>query len=196
MRYPSEQKAETHQQIVELAAREFRSKGLQGIGIADLMAQVGLTHGGFYAHFKDRDALVEEATVCAATQSFRQLLDAAECAQPGREVAAMLDRYLSPAHRDDPGLGCLLPAIASDLSRQAPVVRRVFTDSVKFNMSKLARFMPAKTNKTKQAQAMAFISGMAGAVLLARAIDDQTLSDVMLESVRAQLLAVYGVKRA
>lgn len=58
MRYPAEQKAQTHQQIVELAAREFRSKGLQGIGIANLMAQVGLTHGGFYAHFKDRDALV------------------------------------------------------------------------------------------------------------------------------------------
>jgi TetR/AcrR family transcriptional repressor of nem operon len=156
---------------------------------------VGLAHGGFYAHFKDRDALVEEATVCAAAQSFRQLLDLAENALPGKEVAAMLDFYLSPEHRDNLGQGCLLPAIASELARQAPVVRRAFTDSLKLNMNKLARFMPAKSNATKQAQAVAFISGMAGAVLLARAIDDQTLSDAMLESVRAQLLSVYGVKR-
>lgn len=195
MRYPENQKAETHRQIVDAAAREFRVRGLDGIGIASLMAGVGLTQGGFYAHFKDRDALVAEATQVAAEQSFCQLIEAAE-STPGREVEAMLDFYLSPEHRDDLGQGCLLPALASDLSRQAPAVRSAFTDSLKFNMSKLARFMPAKTNKTKQAQAMAFISGMAGAVLLARAIDDVSLSDGLLESVRSQLLAVYGIKRA
>jgi TetR/AcrR family transcriptional repressor of nem operon len=194
VRYPENQKAETHRQIVDAAAREFRVRGLDGIGISSLMAEVGLTQGGFYAHFKDRDTLVAEAVQLAAQQSFCRLIEAAESA-PGREVEAMLDSYLSLEHRDDLGQGCVLPALASELSRQAPMVRSAFTDSLKFNMSKLIRFMPAKTNKTKQAQAMAFISGMAGAVLLARAIDDPLLSQGLLESVRSQLLAVYGMKR-
>lgn len=195
MRYPPNQKADTHRQIVDAAAREFRVRGLDGIGIAKLMGEVGLTQGGFYAHFKDRDSLVAEATTIAAEQSLCRLVEAAESA-PGHEVEAMLDFYLSPEHRDDLGQGCVLPAITSELSRQAPVVRSAFTNSLKFNLNKLARFMPAQTNKTKQAQAMAFISGMAGAVMLARAIDDPRLSQGLLESVRAQLLAVYGVERA
>lgn len=194
MRYPPDQKAETHQQIVNAAAREFRVRGLDGIGIANLMAEVGLTQGGFYAHFKDRDTLVAEATQLAAEQSFCQLAMAAESA-PGHEVEAMLDFYLSPEHRDDPGQGCLLPALAAELSRQAPAVRRAFTDSLQSNMEKIAQFMPAKNSKTKGAQAMAFISAMAGAVLLARAIDNPELSHGLLKSVRTQLLATYGVKR-
>lgn len=160
-----------------------------------MMAGVGLTQGGFYAHFKDRDSLVAEAITIAAEQSLCRLVEAAQSAR-GREVEAMLDFYLSPEHRDDLGQGCVLPAITSELSRQAPVVRSAFTDSLKFNLNKLARFMPAQTSKTKQAQAMAFISGMAGAVMLARAIDDPRLSQGLLESVRAQLLAVYGQERA
>src|SRR5664279_5697314 len=119
------------------------------------MAGVGLTQGGFYAHFKDRDSLVAEAIQVAAEQSFCRLIEAAESA-PGHEVEAMLNSYLSLEHRDDLGQGCLLPAFASELSRQAPMVRSAFTESLKFNMSKLTRFMPAKGNKTKQAQAMAF----------------------------------------
>lgn len=194
MRYPQNQKAETHKQIVDAAAREFRARGVDGIGITDLMAEAGLTRGGFYAHFKDRDALVTEAIQLAAEQSFRRLIEAAE-STPGREVDAMLDFYLSPEHRDDFGRGCVLPAIAAEMSRQAPPVRSAFTNSLKFNMSKLIRFMPARDNKTKQAQAMAFISGMAGAILLARAIDDPKLSRGLLESVRAQLLAAYGTAR-
>lgn len=195
MRYPPDQKAETHRQIVNVAAREFRTRGLSGIGIANLMAEVGLTQGGFYAHFKDRDTLVAEATHIAAEQSFCQLVAAAE-SSPGHEVEAMLNFYLSPEHRDNPGQGCLLPALASELSRQAPVVRRAFTDSLKSNMERIARFMPARGNKAKEAQAMAFISTLAGAVLLARAIDDPELCHSVLKSVRIQLLATYGMKRA
>ena len=193
MRYPQNQKTETHRQIVAAAAREFRVRGLDGIGIANLMSEVGLTQGGFYAHFKNRDTLVAEAVELAAEQSFCRLVEVAESA-PGREVEAMLDSYLSQQHRDDLGQGCLLPAFASDLSRQALTVRNAFTNALKFNLGKLTRFMPAKTHKTRQAQAMAFISGMAGAVLLARATDDPLLSQGLLESARTQLLAAYGVK--
>jgi TetR/AcrR family transcriptional repressor of nem operon len=195
VRYPAHQKAETHKQIVDAAAREFRSRGLQGIGIADLMSQVGLTQGGFYAHFKDRDALVAEATSCAATQNLCRLIEAA-AASPGHEVEAMLDYYLSAEHRDDPGHGCLLPALAAELARQSQPVRSAFTESLKVNMAKIARFMPARDEKTKRAQAMMMVSGMAGGVLLARAIADPKLSDLLLESVRAQLLVAFGSTRA
>lgn len=193
MRYPAHQKAETHKQIVDAAAREFRGRGLQGIGIADLMSQVGLTQGGFYAHFKDRDALVAEATVCAATQSLCRLMEAA-AASPGKEVEAMLDFYLSPEHRDDPAHGCLLPALAAELARQSQPVRSAFTESLKVNMSKIGRFMPGRDEKSRRAQAMMLVSGMAGGVLLARAIDDPKLSSLLLASVRSQLLATYGSK--
>lgn len=191
MRYSPEQKAETHKLIVDAAAREFRSKGLQGIGIADLMSQVGLTHGGFYAHFKDRDALVAEAATCAAAESFGRLNEAAGSAPQGKEVEAMLDMYLSPEHRDDPGFGCLLPALAADIARQSDAVKSSFTDSLKENMSNFSIYMPARSNKEKLNQAFTLISGMAGAVLIARAIDDAKLSKVLLDSVRTQLLGLY-----
>lgn len=191
MRYSPEQKAETHKQIVSTAAREFRSKGLQGIGIADLMSQVGLTHGGFYAHFPDRDALVEEAAICAATQSFNRLMEAAEAAPPGKEVDAMLGLYLSPEHRDDHGYGCILPALAADIAKQSDSVRGVFTESLKANMDRMSRYMPARDNKTKMKQAMMLLSGMAGGVLIARAINDPDIVKMLLDSVRTQLMNLY-----
>ena len=191
MRYTSEQKTETHKQIVDAAAREFRSKGLQGIGIADLMSQVGLTHGGFYAHFKNRDALVMEAATCAAAENFGRLIEAAESAAKGKEVEAMLNYYLSHKHRDNFGSGCILPALAADIARQSEFVKGAFTDSLKQNMSRIANYMPARDAKDKLKQAMMIISGMAGAVLIARAIEDPKLSDLMLDSVRNQLLEMY-----
>lgn len=191
MRHSTERKAETHKQIVDAAAREFRGKGLQGIGIADLMSQVGLTHGGFYAHFKDRDALVAEAAICAAMASFGRLKDAAEAAPDGEEVKAMLDSYLNTEHRDDYGDGCLLPALAADIARQSDSVRSAFTESLKQNMKGIAKYMPAKDSKTKMSQAMMLISGMAGGVLIARAVNDPKLSGMMLDSARAQLLGLY-----
>lgn len=195
MRYSPEQKAETHKQIVDAAAREFRSKGLQGIGIADLMSQVGLTHGGFYAHFKDRDALVVEAADCAAADSFGRLIDAAESAPRGTEVEAILDFYLSPEHRDDYGFGCLLPALAADIARQSEAVKGAFTDSLKQNMNKVASYMPAHDAKNKLKQAMMIVSSMAGAVLIARAIKDPKLSNLLLNSVHSQLIEMHNAWR-
>jgi len=191
MRYSSEQKAETHKQIVSTAAREFRSKGLQGIGIVDLMSQVGLTHGGFYAHFKDRDALVAEASICAATEGFSRLIAVAEAAPPGDEVSAMLDFYLSAEHRDEHGYGCLLPALAADIARQPESVRSAFTELLKENLDKFSLYMPAGDTRTRFNQAMMLISGMAGGILIARAMNDPKLSKLLLDSVRTQLLGLY-----
>ncbi|MDD5409920.1 MAG: TetR/AcrR family transcriptional regulator [Methylobacter sp.] len=192
MRYTAEQKTETHKQIVDAASKEFRGKGLQGIGIADLMSQVGLTHGGFYAHFKDRDALVVEAVECAAMESFGRMNEVAKSAPQGKEVNAIIDIYLSPEHRDNFRYGCLLPAIAADIARQSDSVKGAFTESLQANMSGIAKYMPAKNSKDKLDQAMMLISSMAGAMLIARAINDSTLSNMLLDSVRSQLLNLYN----
>ncbi len=196
MRYPAEQKSKTHKQIVDAAAVALRANGLQGIGIAGLMSQLGLTHGGFYAHFKNRDALVIEASACAASESLSRLTQAAANAPAGKEVAAMLDFYLSPVHRDDPGHGCVLPAFASEVTRQSDPVRNAFTASLNMNLSKISQYMPAKDRKGRLAQAMALVSGMAGGVLVARAINDPERSDLLLDSVRTQLLRMYDSWRA
>lgn len=194
MRYPADHKERVHSRIVDVAAQEFRRNGLDGVGIADLMAQAGLTHGTFYAHFKDRGALVNEATAHAAVESFSRLVEAAQSAKKGHEIEAMVEFYLSPEHRDDVASGCLLPALASDLSRQPEEVRKQFTESLKSNLAKLAQFMPGRSQKEKATQAMALIGSLAGAVLLARALDDEGASNLMLQAMRTQLLRHYGTQ--
>lgn len=187
LRYPPHQKEETHRRIVRSAAREFRERGLQGIGVADLMASVGLTSGGFYGHFEDRDALLAEAVTCAAEESLALMLQAAAAA-PGHELEAIIDTYLSDTHRADLANGCLLPAVSAEISRQSRPVRDAFTRSLDANLSVLAELMPGRDRRQRRKSALAFLASLAGALMLARAIDDRALSDEMLATVRADLL--------
>jgi TetR/AcrR family transcriptional repressor of nem operon len=182
----SDRKSETHDRIVRQAAREFRGKGLQGIGIADLMSKAGLTHGGFYAHFGGKDALIEEAATCAAEESIEHLVAAAESAGRRSPVEAMLHYYLHPAHRDNPAEGCVLASLAQEIARQPDAVRKAFTRSLKAHGARLARYMPGDSGEEKLQQFMFLISGMAGALAIARAIAEPTLSNAWLASVRRQ----------
>lgn len=191
MRRTSEQKAETHRRIVETAAKEFRSKGLQGIGIADLMARLGLTHGGFYAHFKDRDALVREAAECALHENLSALLSAAESGGKAGEVEAMLHYYLQPAHRDSPARGCTLAALAAEVARQPKGVRKAFTGLLKSNTSQLAQHMPGGTEALRLQHAMFLLSGMVGALAISRAISDPEFSDAWLAAVRDHYVTFF-----
>jgi TetR/AcrR family transcriptional repressor of nem operon len=195
MRYPPEHKERVHSRIVDVAAREFRRRGLEGVGIADLMTHAGLTHGSFYAHFKDRDALVGEATVRAAAESIDRLVRVAESAGKGREIEAMVQFYLSPEHRDDPACGCLLPALAADLSRQSEGVRDAFTQSLKSNLGKLAHFMPGGNQREKVLEAMTFMASLVGGVLLARALNDEEASRLMLDAMRTRLASRRGARK-
>src|ERR1700755_1095115 len=123
MRYSKEHKFQTHARIVKRAAVKLREKGAHGIGVADLMKEAGLTHGGFYAHFDSRDALVIEAVTHAmdrSTEKWRKL--SAETA-PDKRVARILNSYLSPDHRDNPGQGCAVPSLASEIARESSKTR-------------------------------------------------------------------------
>src|SRR5215470_16137979 len=117
MRYSKEHKFQTHARIVKRAAVKLREKGAHGIGVADLMKEAGLTHGGFYAHFDSRDALVIEAVTHAMDRSTEKWRKMVSETPPEKRLAKMVENYLTAAHRDDPGHGCAVPALSADIAR-------------------------------------------------------------------------------
>src|SRR3982750_2595987 len=120
MRYSKEHKQETHARIVKKASVRLREKGAHGIGVADLMKEAGLTHGGFYAHFASREALVVEAFAYAMDRSTEHWRKLAAATPPDQRLATLVESYLTTAHRDDPGHGCAVPALAAEIARETP----------------------------------------------------------------------------
>src|SRR5687767_4470879 len=121
----------THDRIVGAAARAIRRSGYDGTGVADIMKGVGLTHGGFYAHFASRDAMLAEAADQAAAESVANLTRAAEASPPQKALQSMIRAYLSNEHVDDAETGCPVAALGSEMPRQAPKVRRAATRGIK-----------------------------------------------------------------
>jgi TetR/AcrR family transcriptional repressor of nem operon len=188
MRYPKEHKARTRQKIVETAAREFRDKGLEGVGVADLMASAGLTHGGFYAHFGSKEALVEAACRHGVAATIETLDFRARQAPPGEGLRTVVRTYLSRAHRDDPARGCIMPSLAGEIARHGPETRRAFTDQLRAFAAVIARQLSGPDAAARERRALAIAAGLVGAVALARAVDDPALSDAILEAARAAAL--------
>jgi TetR/AcrR family transcriptional repressor of nem operon len=194
VRYPSGHKEKTREQIVSAAARAFREEGVAGVSVPELMGRAGLTHGGFYAHFRNKDQLVAEACRSALHESSARLMETARKAPPGERLAAFIRAYASRTHRDDPGGGCVLPALSAELGRNAPEVRAAFTESFTWSIETLARALPEDgTDRTDRA--LALMSGLAGAVMLSRAVDDPALSDRILQSARDVFTAAFAGDR-
>src|SRR6266513_2895986 len=129
MKVSREQAAQHRERILEAAAQRFRERGFEGIGVADLMKEVGLTHGGFYGHFSSKEDLIAEASDRALMRSLALFTKVAERA-PADPLPAIASAYLTTRHRDKPGEGCLLAALGSDVSRQGPTLRRAVTNHV------------------------------------------------------------------
>ncbi len=184
MRYSAQHKAETHGRLIRKAAEQFRRRGVQGIGIAGLMGQLGLTHGGFYAHFKNRDDLVAAVTGQIFEETIARMIAAAEAAPEGKKVRALVDSYLSTGHRDHVSLGCLLPALAGEMARQPQSVRSAYTRGLNDYFHRIARYMPGTRQEERCDQARLLLSGMAGAMMVARAMTDPESSDKLLDSAR------------
>ncbi len=184
MRYKPEHKEETHRKIVASASREFRSHGFEGVGIPKLMGALNLTHGGFYAHFADKEALVAESTILALQQSLDTMLAALDAGG----VSVMLDFYLSEAHRDSPAMGCPLPTLTAEIARRSPSSRGAFTEKLSEVFDAVAEYMPGQTAAQKHANTYVLFAAMAGAVSLARAVSDPPLSKAILDSTRENLL--------
>src|SRR3954466_14937410 len=140
MKVSREQAAANRERIVEAAAQLFRERGFDGIGVADLMKEAGLTHGGFYGHFSSKDELIAEASALALSESLEDWTRLAD-RKHDDPLSAMAGAYLATRHRDDPGAGCLLAALGPDVSRQGPAVRRAVTDHVRSACDFLAKLV-------------------------------------------------------
>jgi TetR/AcrR family transcriptional repressor of nem operon len=181
MRVTREQAAENHDRIVEAAARLFRERGFEGIGVAELMKEAGLTHGGFYGHFASKEDLMAEACERALEVSMERWTRRV-ASDPRDPLGALARGYLSARHRDEPGAGCLLAALGPDAARHGPGVRRAITTWLDPALDFLARHVPGRSKAARRRRAIATLSGWVGAMVLARAVDDAALSGEILEA--------------
>jgi TetR/AcrR family transcriptional repressor of nem operon len=177
-------KDRTRARIIETAARAFRERGVEPVGIAEVMHEAGLTHGGFYAHFPNKDALVAEAAVLGLAESRRVFVSEAAEANPQAPLVEIIRRYVSRYHRDHPAEGCAIPALTSEVARETDSVRHAFTTALEDFITLLMEFMPETTPEERHDAALVLAAGMAGAVALSRAVDDSTLSDRLLLAAR------------
>ena len=183
------EKAKTHRRIVAIASKRFREEGLAGVGIADLMKEAGLTVGGFYKHFDSRDDLVAEA-VGSALGGWKRQVDAAASGGPPVTYESLVDNYLSEAHRDQPGTGCPVVALAGDIVRSDKRTRALVTQQIRDNIELLATLIRGTNEEDKgtaRSQAILTYCALVGAIGVARAVSDQQLSREILKTV-AQLL--------
>jgi len=184
MRYSKEHKLETHARIVKKASVRLREKGAHGIGVADLMKEAGLTHGGFYAHFDSREALVIEAFGYAMDRGTERWRKLAEQTPPDQRLATIVDSYLTPVHRDDPGRGCAIPTLGAEIARESPKTRKAFAAKLEQMIDMLAEQIPDLPRK----QAMATIATMMGTLVMARVAGSGDFSDEILGAGRDAML--------
>jgi TetR/AcrR family transcriptional repressor of nem operon len=175
-------KQASHERIVSAAARAIRRSGFDGTGVADIMKEAGLTHGGFYAHFPSRESMLAEATSRACAESAAAAAGVLASVPPGQALASMLRAYLSPEHLKQIELGCPLAALGSETARQPPDVRRATTRHIKEMVDLLARQSPDWGQTDAHERALVTLATMVGTLVLARAVDDPALSDALCQA--------------
>jgi TetR/AcrR family transcriptional repressor of nem operon len=195
MRYSREHKLETHARIVKRASVRLREKGAHGIGVADLMKDAGLTHGGFYAHFDSREALVIEAFAHAMDRATERWRKAAEAMPAEKRLTTIVDNYLSPAHRDDPGHGCAVPTLAAEIARESPKTRKAFASKLEEMIDMLAAQVPGGSPKAARKQAMSTLATMMGTLVMARVAGTGEFSEEILAAGREAVLGAHAPKR-
>ena len=186
MKVTREQAKRNRERVVETAARLFRERGFEGVGVADLMKCAGLTHGGFYAQFDSKEHLMAEACEQALEESEHKWREALEQA-PKRPLAAIASYYLSRKHRDNPGTGCVVAALSPEAARQGPIVRAALTEATKRFLEILGQMVPGLSAKARRRRALTSLASLVGAVVLARTVSQASLSEEILDAVQAQL---------
>jgi len=191
MRVSREKAAANRERIIDAAGALFRAKGFGGIGVADIMKAAGLTHGGFYGHFASKDDLVAQASKRTMTRAAANWVKVV-AAEPEQPFAALLKRYLSPQHRDDPGRGCAFAALGNDAARSGKIVRKAFAEGLEPLIDILAQSIPGRSKAARRRKAVAAMAALVGALTLARAVEGTPLSDEMLDAVGRELTAGAG----
>lgn len=194
MRYREGHKDETRRRLVDAAAMALRRDGFDKLGVAQVMGEVGLTHGGFYAHFPSRSALVASALARAFAQSRDRFRRLAARLSPDDYLDQFVDRYVSAEHRDRPEGGCPLTSLTAGLPRQDVLTRAAFDEGVRDMIRGLAGRLVHTPEEAREPLALSLLAEMAGAVTLARAVSDRAFSDLLLEQTRAKVKARMGLK--
>jgi TetR/AcrR family transcriptional repressor of nem operon len=175
-------KAASHERIVKTASRRIRRDGVDGVSVAKLMNEAGLTHGGFYRHFHSRDELLAEAIDAAVAQGSERVHTAAQLGgQPA--LTAIIDGYLSRLHRDKPDTGCAVAALPTDIARVNARARAAYSRQVRHYIDLLGALAPGRHPD----EAHLILAALVGGLVLARAVDDRDLSDEILDNVAQAL---------
>jgi len=197
VRYPPTHKSHTRRRIVEAAGQAFREQGVAETGVDDVMRRAGLTHGGFYAHFRDKSQLVAEACEAAFEAAIPNLDRISAGATPSARARLLIDSYLAKRHRDNRGSGCFVVAVGADMVRVRGAARNGFSRGFVQHLDRLAAALRLHRDPRKNRERVTHLmSALVGALLFARAIDDPRRSDDVLHSMRRQLRAEFCRERA
>ncbi|MDX1929941.1 MAG: TetR/AcrR family transcriptional regulator [Pirellulaceae bacterium] len=175
MKISKEQAQKNRQQIIDVASQLFRERGFDGIGVADLMRAAGFTHGGFYGHFESKEALM----LAACQQAFDEAALRWQ-KQSDLSLKSIATKYCSKQHRDNPGKGCPVAALAVSVASQNDEVRSAFTDNFKLSIEFLVSAMEAEDVGEARRKAIAAWSLLVGSVILSRAVNEPKLADQIL----------------
>ena len=170
-----EQAARNRQCIIETASRVFRERGVDGVGVADLMKEAGLTHGGFYNHFESKDALAAEACAAVLSRAAEDIAKVIKAEGGKASFCAVLETYLSSGHRDDPGQGCPIPALATDASRQGAQMQAAYAEGIEGFIQAVSSYFAhdgdgAGESGAARADAIGLLSQLVGTLVLARGV--------------------------
>ena len=182
MRVSKEEANQNRRRLLRAAAQLFRENGIEGTGVDAITERAGMTHGSLYSQFGSKNAVAAEAILYASAGSRRKWERGAEGAGGKLTVGEIVKQYLSQSHRDAPGDGCVLAALGPDVSRQPRSTRHAFTRALEGAVNLIAGLMPEREAARREDKALAVFSTMVGALILARAVDDQTLSDRILRT--------------
>jgi len=191
MRYPPHHKAEVHQKIVKDASRRIRTEGMTGAAVSSVMRDTGLTHGGFYKHFENKDELLLESL----KEAFKEILDrltcAGEAAQPGTAWKAIVKTYLSPEHCEEAGSWCPLTALAPELTRTDGRMKgRIFLELKEYK-DRMLPLMPGRRTADKERAFFVIFSTMIGTIEIARLMPEPVVRDKVLAYARDFLLQSF-----
>ena len=193
MRYDTEHKQRTHEKVVHEAAKAIRLHGPDKVGIAGLMSKLGLTHGGFYAHFNSKDDLVAEAIAYMfedRLEAFRKCFAGVEAAEG---LASYIDLYLSIRHRDWRDRGCPVASLASDIARMPLVARKRFEIGIQRLTDAFADVLATLEKPQPEILAASVVAEMVGAIAIARAVTNADVSELILDTARRNVKERVGL---
>ena len=184
MRVTREQAERNRQHIVATASVLFRERGVDGIGIADLMKSAGMTHGGFYKNFDSKEALASEACGHAFDEQITQRWCTTLLSTDGKSVPVkrFIEAYLSASHRDNVGEGCPMPALGADAGRHSEVLRHSFGDGFEAMVHQLIPTLSSSGDTLGRDHAVAVLASLLRALVLSRAVEDQRTSMAILQN--------------